>query len=285
MSDPSIIRVQCMTSDSIPIAIEAMGFLRPCFSFFTSSLLFLLLLSTSLAQITSVSAATYTPLPPNGYGSTGPGPGDVNDDDDNDHGVSHYYYLLIAVFVVIAIVSAWVFIRRHRMIAERMREYRSGPPGGPSGGRRGANSRWRMLGLEPRIEEGLNEQGEAPPPYMPGQAPPPVQTNGNSDAGENLIPLQTFPGKPPDYHASSSEEDLDLARPARDQAAISTATLSEAHGTTHDDASSKEVDTPSSNGTPPHESEAPPAPATTTTVSSTGAPEGPATMAMKETHG
>ena len=72
-----------------------------------------------------------------------------------------------------------------------------------------------MLGLEPRVEEGLNEQGEAPPPYMPGQAPP-AHTNEASGMGGNGIALQTLVGKPPDYHAESEgeEEDLGMARPA-----------------------------------------------------------------------
>ena len=70
-----------------------------------------------------------------------------------------------------------------------------------------------MLGLEQRVEEGLNEQGEAPPPYMPGQALPAAHTM-NGAAGGDGIALQTFVGKPPEYHADSEEEDLGMARPA-----------------------------------------------------------------------
>ena len=56
---------------------------------------------------------------------------------------------------------------------------------------------------EPRAEEGLDERGEAPPPYMPGEPPPAHLEAGNSSSAYNApIPLRTMErdaGKPPDY--------------------------------------------------------------------------------------
>lgn len=56
---------------------------------------------------------------------------------------------------------------------------------------------------EPRAEEGLDERGEAPPPYMPAEPPPARLDTGNNSNGYNApIPLRTMErdaGKPPDY--------------------------------------------------------------------------------------
>ena len=78
-------------------------------------------------------------------------------------------------------------------------------------GRRWVGSRWIPIGIsETRREEGLNERGEAPPPYMPGQGPQPL----HAGAGHGIA-MQDLSGKPPDYDAHSSEEDdLELTRPA-----------------------------------------------------------------------
>ncbi|KAL9098209.1 MAG: hypothetical protein Q9187_009704, partial [Circinaria calcarea] len=87
--------------------------------------------------------------------------------------------------------------------------------GGDPDARRWTTGRWRLTPA--RLEEGLNERGEAPPPYIPGQSPPPaVHVDGvirHPVTGEP-IPLEDLSGKPPDYDGrSSSEEDLNLTRP------------------------------------------------------------------------
>jgi hypothetical protein len=58
-------------------------------------------------------------------------------------------------------------------------------------------------------EEGLNEQGEAPPPYIPKPAEEREQRE-NSGAGVPAVPLQTISRehaglKPPDYSEASTE--------------------------------------------------------------------------------
>ena len=54
---------------------------------------------------------------------------------------------------------------------------------------------------EPRPEEGLDERGEAPPPYIPNE-PEAAHTRRNGDGNEDGIELGTVrreEGKPPDY--------------------------------------------------------------------------------------
>ena len=66
---------------------------------------------------------------------------------------------------------------------------------------------------DPRREEGLDERGEAPPPYIPGHPAPVHDLPGE---GHDGIALDDYHGKPPDYDAhGSSEEDLNLTRPPR----------------------------------------------------------------------
>ena len=76
-------------------------------------------------------------------------------------------------------------------------------------GRRWVGSRWMPIGIsETRREEGLNERGEAPPPYLPGRGPPPPI------GAEPGIALQDLAGKPPDYDAHSTDDDVDIMRPS-----------------------------------------------------------------------
>ena len=76
---------------------------------------------------------------------------------------------------------------------------------------------------EPKPEEGLDERGEAPPPYMPKFPPPAAHPDGgrgglyNSNGGTD-IPLQDLSrhgdGKPPEYSVTSTTEDgADMERP------------------------------------------------------------------------
>lgn len=61
---------------------------------------------------------------------------------------------------------------------------------------------------QPRREEGLNERGEAPPPYVPKEPEPAYTGPGGERAGlGNDIPLQDLTRsdqKPPDYDEGPS---------------------------------------------------------------------------------
>ncbi|MCJ1391235.1 hypothetical protein MMC18_004097 [Xylographa bjoerkii] len=166
-----------------------------------------LLATTSQAQQTSdgapVSIATAYPAPhaaPSGYpASVGGTPGFGN-----------YYFVLIGILAIL-IVTAWLVARRTRRRNMARRGVRAGGTTDTEG-QTWAGRHWRMAAVrDPRREEGLDERGEAPPPYIPGE-PAPVQNFGSE--GHEGIALQDYHGKPPDYDArGSSEEDLNLTRP------------------------------------------------------------------------
>jgi hypothetical protein len=135
-------------------------------------------------------------------------------------GYQNYYFVSIALVLCALGVALYFWIKRKRapqLAQNRWGSSGAAPPGhGPARltdpnapwdashtRRRYWQGRWRQ---EPRhhVEEGLNEHGEAPPPYIPK-----TQLNGggpetNPDGGP-AIPLQTLSredaglSKPPDY--------------------------------------------------------------------------------------
>jgi len=88
-------------------------------------------------------------------------------------------------------------------------------------GRAGAGS----YGGTPRIDrvEGLDERGEAPPPYVPGTKPPSIRSGNevlapNTGAGAGGdVELGDMSGppvhQPPDYNDHVDEADLGVRRP------------------------------------------------------------------------
>lgn len=159
------------------------------------------------------------------------------------------YISFFIVFVVAVIIAAFVINRRKKQTAQRnsvarsialsrdlenanlnrgwgwgalSRDYSSGPiarappasSGRAQGGVRGAMNGamnlapWRRRQEE---EEGLNEAGEAPPPYKPGPDNDTVLETGQSAPQSNATPLAVPPPtlarnhsaqKPPDYSAA-----------------------------------------------------------------------------------
>ena len=80
-------------------------------------------------------------------------------------------------------------------------------------------------------EEGLNEQGEAPPPYVPKRRSEDAQRDGVEDGGGPAVPLQTLSRedagfKPPDYTEAYSEE---LNRNARHSTASTSSSRNNEH--------------------------------------------------------
>jgi hypothetical protein len=78
-------------------------------------------------------------------------------------------------------------------------------------------------GREEEREEGLDERGEAPPPYAPGSKPPSIRSerrsmngpSGNSGEEVELRSMDTV-NNPPGYHEAARggmEEDDDITRP------------------------------------------------------------------------
>ena len=149
---------------------------------------------------TSAPSSATTSGIPNSLGYTG-----TDQNTGSGSSISNYYFIIIGVAIIVVLIATWIIVRR--------RQRRN--PGDQDGTARDSRRwpmpnmpRWRATRIEPRLEEGLNEAGEAPPPYIPGeQDPPPPEFEAAAAGGP--IPLQTL-GKPPDYDGHSSEEDLDL---------------------------------------------------------------------------
>ncbi|MCJ1405552.1 hypothetical protein MMC11_008780 [Xylographa trunciseda] len=172
-----------------------------------------LLATTSQAQQTFGNAppsfATETPSPPGGGAPSAPTgyPAPVG----GTPGFANYYFVLIGILAVLILI-AWLVARRTRRRNMVRRGVR--PDGIPdTEGQTWAGRHWRMAAVrDPRREEGLDERGEAPPPYIPGD-PAPAQDLGGE--GHDGIAMEDYHGKPPDYDArGSSDEDLNLTRPA-----------------------------------------------------------------------
>jgi len=139
-------------------------------------------------------SATNFPTDDGGYGS-GVSSGDYQ----------RYIYVLIAVFLGILVVSYWLLVRRRKRALAVLRA------NGQWVGQHDGMGVWAPIYRRQRREEGLDERGEAPPPYMPGQSPSQPPFNGHGQA----MPMQDFSGKPPDYiEHRSSEDEHDLMRPS-----------------------------------------------------------------------
>ena len=127
-----------------------------------------------------------------------------NPEADGDKGILNYYFLLLAVFVIIIIIAYWSIARRRRNRLIRLRDHQQSALARDvetwPGRRRGVGARWRNAGVEPTVEEGLDERGEAPPPYLKEPEPAHLDTREGVEL-HNMPPQE---GKPPDYDAGPS---------------------------------------------------------------------------------
>ncbi|KAK3060694.1 hypothetical protein LTS18_007962 [Coniosporium uncinatum] len=138
-----------------------------------------------------------------------------NDDDDGGTNLLNYYFVFLALFLLAVIAIFYLLHRRRRMqrlhrqahtqqaLSRDLRGWSGGPrgPGGATArrwvhGRGGSGSQqegWRRSAGSARTEterhEGLNELGEAPPPYLPKE-------EERDEASGVAIPLRTLdPGR------------------------------------------------------------------------------------------
>ncbi|KAF2468435.1 uncharacterized protein BDR25DRAFT_180463, partial [Lindgomyces ingoldianus] len=132
---------------------------------------------------------------------------------ERKEGVFNYYFLFLAIFGLLVAVSLWLIHRRRKRRKEQMRLSGQNALARDLDGwvntRRWMHGSWRhnQTGFV-RREEGLDEHGEAPPPYEPksettvGQDG--VSTN-RQPAGGLAIPLRTLQrdeierSRPPEY--------------------------------------------------------------------------------------
>jgi hypothetical protein len=158
-----------------------------------SVLLLSILLSISSAQsiITSISTSSTTsqafaiptsvpttPPPTNTDTSN-----DANNNENIQHAVFNYYFLIVAVVVILLCVGILYFRSRKKRKAALIRSHSQRALAQDVAGFR---NRWGInrVGGIPYLpnnrgrsdpEEGLDERGEAPPPYVPGPKPPSIR--------------------------------------------------------------------------------------------------------------
>lgn len=118
--------------------------------------------------------------------------------------VLNYYFLLLAVLIIVLAIVWWSLARRRRTRMMHLRDNQQSVLARDlqtrPEGRRGGAGRWRFGGVEPRAEEGVDERGEAPPPYI--KEPDPVhRTDG---PGMELHHLPRGEAKPPNYDEGSA---------------------------------------------------------------------------------
>ena len=198
------------------------------------ALLFLLttsLLPLSMGQVLpSTSLDSSMPNPTEFVPSDGAGSSSNNDDDgSSDNGVVNYYFLLLAIFVILVAVSYCFIARRRRRRLVLLRTNRQDALQrdleGWHGNRYWGHGRWRTpASHNTRPEEGLDERGLPPPPYIPAA---PKETHPGSshheEGAEPAIPLQNFhhsDQKPPDYFERATDSrDSTIAEPNRSNGA------------------------------------------------------------------
>ena len=116
---------------------------------------------TSTSTTTSLhSPAVSTSLPPTFLLPSYTPYGAPKTNQPQSSAVLNYYFLLIAVFVIIIIIAYYSLVRRRR---QKQAHYRSD---GQSALARDLET-WPGPRRRARREEGLDERGEPPPPYVP----------------------------------------------------------------------------------------------------------------------
>jgi hypothetical protein len=165
--------------------------------------------------ITSTSHSDNAPDTTSSPNSQNGSAGDSDDSSDQKSGLLNYYFVFLAFFILILFIGAWFLHKRKQARKARFRN--SGQNalardlGNWTNTRRWMHGNIRTDPATQNRNEGLNELGEAPPPYKapetagpPGEGPQiPLRTLSRSSAN--------MPVKPPDYgevlRASRTVED------------------------------------------------------------------------------
>ncbi|KAF1977299.1 hypothetical protein BU23DRAFT_293723 [Bimuria novae-zelandiae CBS 107.79] len=152
-------------------------------------------------------------------------PGSSLPDQDPNERVFHYYWLILALFGVFVATFLWWINRRRRKRKEQMRLSGQNALARDMEGwintRRWFHGAWRPNQTRAflRREEGLNEHGEAPPPYQAKDDVTVTQGPPQDPASGLSIPLRTLSrdevdaGRPPDYRDMTSRGKASTIRP------------------------------------------------------------------------
>ncbi len=181
------------------------------------------LLASSTSSNTQSTAGPLTTLSSDGSVQSSSPTSNADNSDNREDNLLNFYFIFIALFVILLIIAIWFIHRRRKQQKERLRN--SGQNAlardlnGWSQPRRWIHgvAPWRTDNpLNTAREEGLNELGEAPPPYIKDtQIRERRLSGGNASAAEipaePAIPLRTLSRdernrlKPPDYESSIRE--------------------------------------------------------------------------------
>lgn len=175
-------------------------------------------MSSPTTTLNSISTPTYS----DAYGTTT----STSNPDTQSSGLVNYYFVFIALFLVVCFLGAWVVLKKRAQARHtRLHQTRSalsrdleasnlgrGWTYGDSRRQRTDGSGWTALARRGRrgVDEGLDEQGEAPPPYKPsGDEGEGEGGVGNADV--IAVPLRTLAReevgrKPPEYSEAVARE-------------------------------------------------------------------------------
>ena len=162
-----------------------------------------------------------------------------NDNGADSHGLVNYYFVFIALIMCVFAFGLFIVLRRRSRAKRRSQFRQSGAIERDFGGlranvgdggwanwnperRRNWQGRWRSA--EVSREEGLNEHGEAPPPYIPKRRSEEEHQDDTVHDGGPAMPLQTLSRedaglKPPDYDETHTPSLYSTTRPLTADAA------------------------------------------------------------------
>lgn len=176
----------------------------------------------------SVTSAKPPDTPPPLFPPAGPAADRYNPETEQSESVFNYYFLILAVFGVFVAVSLWWVRRRRKRRKEMMRLSGQNALARDLDGwvntRRWIHGAWRhgQTAAFVRREEGLNEHGEAPPPYQPNnEATVPREGDGATQGpGSGLvIPLRALSRDgadatlPPEYEETAGRQGSTSTQP------------------------------------------------------------------------
>jgi hypothetical protein len=199
----------------------------------TSSIPTTLLTSVSSTNATAAATSAYRPKGTDNAPNTFQGPNsagsfpsgtavDSNSDDQDDQrsGLINYYFVFLALFILFIVLGVYFIHKRKR--ARKMAFRNSGQNAlardldGWTSSRRWMHGHRREESRVVRTEEGLNEYGEAPPPYIHA-AKTGQDQEGQVEGSQIQIPLRTLStneferpatGKPPGYGEAVGEQTI-----------------------------------------------------------------------------
>ncbi|KZF18931.1 hypothetical protein L228DRAFT_271565 [Xylona heveae TC161] len=187
----------------------------------------------SSPALSSISFSAHTPSALGQFSTTGAAaqsalsPRDENPDGQSGaqgqrDGLLNYYFLLLAILIIIIGVAYWVFHRRRKNKVARVRNSGQNALARDLDGwaprSRWIYGGWRgVMGGNARHEEGLDEHGEAPPPYQPRG------THSSTTHGESAECIYQNPRDHESFHHDGSTTDR---RPSASTVSIPLRTLS-----------------------------------------------------------